>query len=617
MTCTLVANGTAAATVVVKKGQNGTARTAAAELQRYVAKATGAKLPVVDDDHVPHGTLIHMGPNRLIERLDVSPGHIGPEGCAVKTVDAENLVFLGSDEPGLRFGVYAFLERYLGVRWFFPGEIGEVVPKRSSLAVEDVDFKEEPDYRMRWLGTSPEEETDPEVSLWKWRNRIGRSLKLNRGHAFDAMVPPEKYFAEHPEYFALIDGKRGGPYILKKKGVHYQLCTTNPDVLRLCVEYFRRTYDEDPSLECESVSPNDGFGWCECETCRALDSGETIAKHGWTHPCVSDRIFSFVNQIARELRKTHPDKYITAYVYTDHILPPKSVGRIESNVIPMLATGSKDNWNPALMAENVRILEGWSEISDRLAIYDYYMYQGMPTTPRPITKLIGDWIPRCHRAGARYFYAQARDDFATNGPNYYLAARLLWDSKRDPDTTLQEYFNILYGPAASAVRAYYDVLEDAWRELTAKTAPGWSGSDLLPEFYTPEALVRCRQHLEDARRLAESEDPTVRDRVEFVREGFRYLETYMRAFRLTMEVRDHAIPITDSWLSTNPVETTRLLQRALEAWEERDQLLHSLRNRHVVGVDHDLSHRCRGTMEKLRLQWLIDAMEAIPWPGGL
>ncbi len=590
---------------------------AARELQTYLSKATGTKLPIIAEDASGGGSLIHVGLNTLVEQMDVSTQDLSPEGFRIKTVDDANLAILGADDAGLRYGTYAFLETFLGVRWFFPGELGEVVPMRRSVVLDHVDLAQEPDYKMRWLGAAPEYEPYPDVALWKLRNRLGRSLNLNRGHAYDAMLPPEKYFAAHPEYYSLVDGKRGGPYILKRKGVHYQLCTTNPDVVRLCVEYLREKFDADPSLECVSVSPNDGFGWCECETCRAFDTGEVVSRYGRQHYSVSERIHTFVNQLAKGLRKTHPDKYITVYVYTDHIVPPVGIEKMESNVIPMFATGSKDNWYPVTRKQNMEWLAGWSKLADKLAIYDYYMYQGMPTTPRPITALIGEWIPLCYRSGARFFFSQARDDFGTNGPNYYLAARLLWDTQREPARILDEYYQMLYGRSSGAIKAFYDILEHAWRELTTETEPGWAGGDLMPQLYTNAVLRRCKHSLQDARRLAEGQEEVVQKRVDLVCQGFHCLELHMEAMRLTLEVRDHVIPVMDSWLSSQPDQVAARLQVALEAWEARDSFLESLRDRHIVNTDHDLRSGCSGTKEKLMLQWLLDSMKRNPLPNSL
>src|SRR5260370_40710509 len=72
---------------------------------------------------------------------------------------------------------------------------------------------------------------------WSARNKAnGQSSRLDEStggkvqyypfvHSFLQLIPPQKYFKDHPEYFSLIDGKR--------REERSQLCLTNPDVLRL------------------------------------------------------------------------------------------------------------------------------------------------------------------------------------------------------------------------------------------------------------------------------------------------------------------------------------------------------------------------------------------------
>ena len=88
-------------------------------------------------------------------------------------------------------------------------------------------------------------------------------------HTFNALVSPELYFDEHPEYFSLINGKR-------MKG-EYQLCLTNPDVLRIAVESVRSWIKANPDATIMSVSQNDVYFQCQCDNCRAVEEEEEAA----------------------------------------------------------------------------------------------------------------------------------------------------------------------------------------------------------------------------------------------------------------------------------------------------------------------------------------------------
>jgi hypothetical protein len=82
-------------------------------------------------------------------------------------------------------------------------------------------------------------------------------------HTMFSLVPPEKYFELHPEYYALMDGKR----------VKTQLCLSNAEVLAITIEELGKRMKEKPDKIYWSVSQMDTFGACECDGCKTLTGG--------------------------------------------------------------------------------------------------------------------------------------------------------------------------------------------------------------------------------------------------------------------------------------------------------------------------------------------------------
>ena len=62
--------------------------------------------------------------------------------------DDDLLEYRGADR-GTLFGVFEFLERCAGVRWYFPNELGVVIPTKTHLAVTQIDVTRSPYYPMR------------------------------------------------------------------------------------------------------------------------------------------------------------------------------------------------------------------------------------------------------------------------------------------------------------------------------------------------------------------------------------------------------------------------------------------------------------------------------------
>ena len=134
----LAQNGSPAATIVTAAAPTENVRTAARELRDYVRKISGADLPITTDAAPPSGPLILVGPSRLTEpmaELKIPSGltpQLREEGF-VLSARADRLVLAGNDAGpyyGTRYAVVELLHR-LGVRWFMPGEFGEVVPQRA------------------------------------------------------------------------------------------------------------------------------------------------------------------------------------------------------------------------------------------------------------------------------------------------------------------------------------------------------------------------------------------------------------------------------------------------------------------------------------------------------
>ena len=125
-------------------------------------------------------------------------------------------------------------------------------------------------------------------------------------HSYHTLLPPDKYFKSHPEFFSMIDGKR----------TPQQLCETNPHVIHIITEKILRTIKEHPETEILSISPNDGGGHCTCPRCQKL-----IAKNG--SPAAS--VIFMLNRVGTAIEKDHPDVLLSTEAYLDTIDPPTAI----------------------------------------------------------------------------------------------------------------------------------------------------------------------------------------------------------------------------------------------------------------------------------------------------
>ena len=83
-------------------------------------------------------------------------------------------------------------------------------------------------------------------------------------HTFNTLLPPEKYYAQHPEYYAMVKGRR----------VATQPCLSNPQVLEIVCDELSRRIAANPEAKYWSVSANDNYGYCTCPECAKIDAEE-------------------------------------------------------------------------------------------------------------------------------------------------------------------------------------------------------------------------------------------------------------------------------------------------------------------------------------------------------
>src|ERR1043166_3829599 len=180
----LVQEGRPAATIVLAEKPAENARLAAQELQRYVRKMSGAELPIVTDAQAPSTPLILVGQSRLTDKvagLQIPSGRtasLREEGFVVQC-RGDQMVLAGNDEEpylGTRYAVVELLHR-LGVRWFMPGEFGEMIPEARTLAIAEMEVRQRPDFTMRNYWQHSRDKMADEDYVWKIHHKMNPKMQ--------------------------------------------------------------------------------------------------------------------------------------------------------------------------------------------------------------------------------------------------------------------------------------------------------------------------------------------------------------------------------------------------------------------------------------------------------
>jgi len=376
--------------------------------------------------------------------------------------DGKNALYIIATKPSaLVFGAYEVLER-LGCRWFFPGELGEEIPSQATIALPALSEVQNPDMidRNMWYayGGRPAWQIGG-YRLWQKRNKMG-GVGFSAGHNLGRVVPPAQFGQAHPEYFPLWGGKRHVP---GAEGESWQPCTSNPEVITLAVAAADKHFTEHPEAASFSLSPNDGYGWCQCEQCLAQDPPE---QRDQRNQFKARRTLLFVNAVAREIAKKHPGKFLAWYAYAGTVEPPTDV-KAEPNVLTALAHYGYVGCNIHAMADPscannqkfMTIMDGWDQAAEKLMIREYWV--SLVGEEDAMARVCAGYslaedIPLLVQRGFIGASAEAEPECGSAAINFYLAAKMMWNSRQPLEPVLADYYQGMYGPAGPAMRQFFE-----------------------------------------------------------------------------------------------------------------------------------------------------------------
>jgi hypothetical protein len=479
---------------------------AAQELRHWLKEISGADFPIVDDCATPTEREIILGINRHTRELlkeDTPEIAADDQGFSIKTQGPAILIYGGS-QIGTQYGVMDFLETYLGCRWYTPAV--SVIPQKDRFAFTKLERRDYP--RLRVRNDFYFEAFDP---IWAARNRSNGVMSYREQpggvegywsvHTFNYFLPPEEFFADHPEYYSLIDGKRSVD--------HAQLCLTNPDVLNIMRERVKNFIRENPQYLIYSVSQNDWYGACQCENCQAIVQEEGSESGPMVH---------FVNQVAESIADEFPDKYIGTLAYQYTRKPPKNIKPRENVVIRLCSIECCFSHSFFECPENVAFLEDlrqWAKIAPQLYIWDYVVNFRHYILPHPNFNVLQANLQAFQQNKTIGVMEQAC--YNTRGGEFselraYLLAKLMWNPYRDDvNELIDDFMYGYYGRSGQHIRRYFDALHAL---MTPETHLHIFDYFDRP-YFTPEFMQEANRLFDQAEAVAET--PEILRRVEMAR----------------------------------------------------------------------------------------------------
>ena len=537
----LVENGSAKAVIEVVN-QDKRAEKYAVILADYIQKSSGAKLAIAKAGQLN------------VVKLVIDPAkHSDIEEFSFTFPDKNTVVISGGSENGLKFGVYRFLEKYLGLRRLFPGKLGDHLPINKTIEIPAEVYKDKPAYFSRYLGSGAY--TAQTREYYDWVRSLGsNNPRIYMGHYLFALLPQEKYGKTNPDFYPELNGKRVVPQPGQR--TFWQPCFTAAGVAEAVAENaikhlekgFKREpgvviANDDPRRQTVSLGVNDAGGYCTCARCNQVN-GNSVNYAGIQSKSAS--YVAFINKVANIVTARYPDCRIPFLAYAAVAEIPPNTGKLNKRLVPELDYDSMYTADPVLRDNFRKVFKAWSNSVKELALGDYVYGQPF-ILPRVNFSTFSEQIIWAYDNGARHYYGECYPGNEwVEGPKVYLITKLLWNPELDINALLKDWYECCVGKkAAPYMQQYFANLEKFWTKDVVKTAwfqekrvyPSFGKTDYL-EAYTPEALYKNEALLKKCVELAET--PQQKARAEYFYKLFMKRKPVIEAFWKAQAVRNEA-----------------------------------------------------------------------------
>src|SRR5690625_4423067 len=465
----IISEGSTHAVIVPGQDNPEVSMQAAQELQNNLFLSTSVKIPINADglDALPPGaTPIIVGAGKAARAHGVDATTLKPEAYRIK-ITPQYMVLVGHDiamsrghgtvdtSRSTQWAVDYLLDRYVGVRWLWPGRLGTYAPKHENIAFPVMDITRRPTLDMRQMPAlisgDPRFPSDfkidqtklkqerAELDLWKSRHELGTRTSIGFGASFTNWWAD--YHLIYPNYFALPPSGAQCSQPCPEP-VRVKLRVGNPAVADQIIANWQAAGKPD----FWDVSPNDGASFDTSVASRTLDypPDQSPQKiwHGRANLAV--RYVKFWNGLLKSRKKENPEVQLSSYAYSAYHKLPKPV-TFESGMNIAVVGGynqnAREQWSE------------WSEAGARLYLRPNWWWVGGPAPNIPLD-MADDFFKFATTHGMQGFrFSGLNGYWGSQGPYYYLFARLAERPDLSVDQVIAEYASA-FGDAAPAIEDY-------------------------------------------------------------------------------------------------------------------------------------------------------------------
>lgn len=497
----IVGSGATHYKIAIKSNASQAEQFAANELSDFIFQSSAVAIPIVSEEEIVGNKFISIGKTSKFATLNVNikSSDLNYDGFVIKT-NGESVYVCGDNDRGTLYGIYDFLERFVGVKFLAPDET--YVPTLDTISINQMDIKEVPLFRQRIYYNNSikvsalfEARTRMYSDITLINDKYGVGPEWFKGpsgtiHNIYDYVSRNEYYEEHPEFFASFTNNRIKEYLQD------DVCYTNGidengeidetmdlSVAKIALNSLKNHAHNSPEAVFFMIGMNDfTYSFCECETCVARNK-----KYGSRGGTVS----VFMNAMARNITEWSKTEYpegreinIVFFAYRWIETPPVIITansyepahehvKLENNVYVRIAPITA-NYGYSFIDEKqdptqTQMVLGWSAVADNLMFWDYQNQYKHYLMYFPNLSYLAENIKFYKDINVVYLMNQSSYNGASDWQSilkYYVASKLYWHPDRNVNELVDEFIKYYHGDAAAPyIRQYIDMMEDHYVQV--------------------------------------------------------------------------------------------------------------------------------------------------------
>lgn len=523
---TLLENGEVKVTVVYSEGASESLIAAADFMAATIDRMSGSSgVRTAVKKGGESGFSIYVGMAANSAAIDLSD--VNDDGYRLE-IKPEGIYIVGKTDDATRNGIYDFLETHLECMYVSPENTYVPLCPTVKLALEEktvnptITWRKVYQYesvqngwyeRLKMNGTIVKEGENSIELYNEWGTWCHSSFEF---------VPPEKYFDEHPEYYAKFLGKRRYQFNVLGRTFPTHLCYTNEEVYQIAEAELVKRIEANPEVKFWDFSIMDTyFATCRCKECKKFNK-EAGSEMG--------TLLAFLNRLADAIRDDYPDVYLSTLAYQRVKNPPKNMKCAPNLCINVCAFPGTQSYPystecgiKASREFAERVVE-WGKICDNILVWDYVVNFTHLKLPFPNFEFQKENLEFYLENNIRFVFHQgSREPMDENAEmRTYLLSRQLWDKDVDLLALAKKYVAVVYGDAAGLVEEYMDTANAAMIESGADLSLYDSPKKHKNGYLAPKLTDKYLELTEKMLEVAENSDTVNVKAVEMLRVNALY-----------------------------------------------------------------------------------------------